>query len=293
MDTEKENSEKRFRDVIIVDIQKLENIKNKISKDGVFKFYVISDFDRTLTKLFINGERVHSIISVLRNSDYLIPEYNEKAKALFNQYHPIEINPKILLKEKKKLMEEWWKRHFEILIKFGLNKKHIEKILNSGKIKLRERALEFFNLLSQNQIPLLIISSSGLGSEAISMFLKKEGKLYPNIYIVSNCLEWDEKENFIGVKDPIIHSINKDGSLIRKLPFFKVIKNRRNALLLGDNIEDCQMINGLNYKNVIKIGFLNEEIGENLNAYKNNFDILILDDGEMNYVNDLLKEIIF
>jgi len=52
------------------------------------------------------------------------------------------------------------------------------------------------------------------------------------------------------------------------------------------------MIKGLNYKNVIKVGFLNEEIKKNLEAYRQNFDVLILNDGDMNYVNNLLKEMI-
>jgi 5'-nucleotidase len=293
MEIEKENSKEKFENIIIVDNERLESLKNEISEDGILKFYVISDFDRTLTKLFVNGEKIHSLISILRNGDYLVPEYGEQAKALFNQYHPIEIDPKIPLIEKKKITEEWWKRHFEVLIKFGLNKKHIEKIIDSGKIKLREGGLEFLDFLYQNQIPLLIISSSGLGNEAISQVLKKEGKLYSNIYIISNFLEWDEKGNFIGAKEPIIHSMNKNGSLIKKLPIFKIIKNKRNLLLLGDNIEDCQMIDGLDYKNVIKIGFLNEEIDKNLNVYKNNFDVLILNDGDMNYLNNLLREIVY
>jgi len=51
---------------MIVDPKKLENLKDKIPKDGVFKFYVISDFERTLTNLFVKGERITPLISILR-----------------------------------------------------------------------------------------------------------------------------------------------------------------------------------------------------------------------------------
>jgi len=281
-----------MKNVIIIAPKKFENLKNKISEDGVLKFYVVSDFERTLTNLFVKGERIPSLISILRNGNYLNPRYRRLAKDLFDQYHPIEINPKIPLREKQKRIVEWWKRHYEILIKFGFNKKHIEKVINSGKIKFREESLEFLDSLYQYRIPLLIISSSGLGREAISMTFKKKGRLYPNIYVISNFLQWNGNGNLVGVKEPIIHSTNKNGSIIKKSSAFKAIKNRRNVLLLGDNIEDCQMIKGLNYKNVIKVGFLNEEIKKNLEAYRQNFDVLILNDGDMNYVNNLLKEMI-
>jgi len=281
-----------MKNVIIIAPKKFENLKNKISEDGVLKFYVVSDFERTLTNLFVKGERIPSLISILRNGNYLNPRYRRLAKDLFDQYRPIEINPKIPLREKQKRMVEWWKRHYEILIKFGFNKKHIEKVINSGKIKFREESLEFLDSLYQYRIPLLIISSSGLGIEAVSMALKKKGRLYPNIYVISNFLQWNGNGNLVGVKEPIIHSTNKNGSIIKKSSAFKAIKNRRNVLLLGDNIEDCQMIKGLNYKNVIKVGFLNEEIKKNLEAYRQNFDVLILNDGDMNYVNNLLKEMI-
>ncbi len=285
-----ESLTKKIKNVIIVDPKKFENLKNRISEDGVLKFYVISDFERTLTNLFIKGERTPSLISILRNGNYLNPGYSRLAKDLFDQYHPIEINSEIPLREKQKRMTEWWKRHYEILIKFGFNKKHIKKVVNSERVKFREGSLEFLDFLYQYRIPLLIISSSGLGIEAVSMTFKKKGRLYPNIYVISNFLQWDGKGNLVGIKEPIIHSTNKNGSMIKKSSTFKVVKNRRNILLLGDNIEDCQIINGLNYKNVIKVGFLNEGVEKNLEAYKKNFDVLILNDGDMNFVNNLLKE---
>lgn len=52
------------------------------------------------------------------------------------------------------------------------------------------------------------------------------------------------------------------------------------------------MIKGFDYKNIIKVGFLNENIEENLEQYKHNFDVVIINDGSMNYVNKLLREIV-
>ncbi len=62
--------------------------------------------------------------------------------------------------------------------------------------------------------------------------------------------------------------------------------------MLGDNLEDIGMVDGFEYDNLLKIGFLNENIEENLENYKKAFDIVILNDGSMEFVNNLLKEII-
>jgi 5'-nucleotidase len=73
---------------------------------------------------------------------------------------------------------------------------------------------------------------------------------------------------------------------------FEIVKNRKNVLLLGDGLGDIGMIMGFNYDNLIKIGFLNEEVEKCLEEYKNNYDIVILNDSDMNFVNELLKDLI-
>ena len=52
------------------------------------------------------------------------------------------------------------------------------------------------------------------------------------------------------------------------------------------------MITGFDYDNLIKIGFLNEKVDENIEKYKENFDIILLNDTNINYVNELVKEIV-
>jgi len=278
--------------IIIANLNNFERIKKEISKQGKEKLHVLADFDRTLTYSFVNGEEVPSMISILRKENYLTPDYSEKAHALFDKYHPIEINPDIPLEKKKKAMLEWWKSHFDLLIKCGLNKKDLEKAVKSEKIKLREGASEFFDLLHKNNIPLIILSSSGLGGDAISMCLKYKGELYDNMHIVSNSYIWDKNGNAKGIKEPIIHSMNKAEISIKNYPIYKEVKNRKNVLLLGDNIEDLGMIEGFDYNHLIKLGFLNQDIEINLRSYKKNFDVVLLNDSDMRYASKLLKELI-
>ena len=281
-----------LEDVVITNEPELDKIKAKISKDGDFRLHVLADFDKTLTKAFVKGKKIPSVISILRDGNYLTQNYAEKADALFQKYHPIEINPKISLIEKKKAMHEWWRTHFDLLIKEKLNKKDIEKVVNSGKIELRDGCQEFIEFLYKYNIPLVIMSSAGLGYESIAIYLEKYGVLYNNIHIISNEFIWDKNGYAVSIKEPIIHAMNKDETMIKDFPTFKSIKERKNVILLGDNIEDVGMVEGFNYKNLIKIGFLNENVEENLPYYKKAYDILILNDSNMRYINDLLKKII-
>jgi 5'-nucleotidase len=278
--------------IVIARLEKLEAVKLNFKSGGAQKIHILSDFDRTLTTAFVQGKSVPSLISVLRDGDYLTPGYRAKAQGLYNKYHPIEIDSLIPLAEKKKAMEKWWRSHFELLIQYKLNKKDMVKVVESGKVKLRQGAGEFFDLLHKHSIPLVIMSSSGLGCESISLFLEKQGYFFDNIHIASNIFEWDKDGYAVKVREPIIHAFNKDETMVRDFPFFESIKNRKNVLLLGDSLGDIGMIEGFEYDNLIKIGFLNEAVEQNLPEFKKNFDVVLLNDSSMDYVNELLKDII-
>lgn len=280
------------KDIIISDRVKLGEIKEKIIDDGPVKLHVVSDFDKTLTSCFVGGKKIVSLISILRDGHYLSSDYSQKAQALYDKYHPLEIDPNIPPEEKEKIMYEWWSFHYNLLAQSGLNKKDIKKAAETDKISFRPGALEFFDFLNKNEIPLLILSGSGLGEEVISLFLEEHKILYSNIFIVSNTFVWDKNENFIRVNEPIIHSLNKDYSSVKKFPFYKKIKERKNIVLLGDGVEDAKMVEGFDYDNIIKIGFLNENSQEQLTDFKNNYDVIILNDGSMDYVNVLLRELV-
>lgn len=277
--------------IVVVNQERLEELKQKIKEEGKDKLHVIADFDRTLTKAFVEGRKVPSIISVLRDRDYLTYDYPEKAKALFDKYHPIEIDPNISIEEKKEKMHEWWMAHFDLLIKSGLNKKDLESVVDEGVIQFRNGALEFLDFLYNNKIPLVIMSSSGLG-DAISIYLEKQGRLYDNICIISNSYEWNSDGRAIRVKEPIIHTFNKTEISLESNPEYNEVKKRKNVILLGDSLGDIGMVEGFDYENLIKIGFLNEGVEENLEAYKKVFDVVLLNDADMDYIMGLVKEIV-
>lgn len=278
-------------EIIIKDQNKLAEIIQKMSAGGPEKFHVLSDFDRTITRAFApDGSEVPSLISVLRDEGYLTADYPDKAKALFAYYHAMEIDPSVPKEEKKTAMKEWWTKHFELLVASRLNKKDVEKAVLSERLRLRESAKDFLEFLRARQIPLVIMSAAGLGVEAISLFLKNQNCLFENIYIISNEFVWDENGNAIGIKQPIIHSLNKDETILKDFPFFSEVAERKNVMLIGDSPDDVDMILGFEYENLLKIGFWNKPAPENEAVYRENYDVLIKNDGTMEKVNEILRQ---
>ncbi|MFH1744918.1 MAG: hypothetical protein ABH881_01990 [bacterium] len=280
-----------MKNIIVSDEKRFEKIEKAFQEGGLDNVHVLADFDKTLTIAFVDGEKTPSIISVLRDGNYLTKDYADKAHALYNKYHPFENDPNIPKEEKKKMMSEWWTAHFKLLIDSGLNIEDIRKITKSKKIKFRDGFAKLTCFLKDNNIPLVIMSSSGLGHVFISEKLREEEKLSDNIHIISNSFEWDEKGRAIAVKQPIVHGANKDETLIQNFPeIFEIVKKRRNVILLGDSLGDARMAEGFDCDNLIKIGFFNNK--ENKDAYKDFYDILILNDSSLDFVNDFLKKII-
>ena len=273
--------------------ESFKEIERKIATSGAKKLHIIADFDRTLTTAFVNGVPTPSITAILRDHNYLTPDYPARAKALYAHYGKIERDPGVPKEKKKLIMEEWWTSHFKLLHECGLHRKDIEKAMTSGVVMFRPGVKEFLKILNENRIPLVIMSASGLGGEAIRKFFEHEKVLLPNVYIISNEFVWDEKGNAIDVKKPIITGVNKDETLLQSFPVYEIIKDRNNVILLGDNFGDVGMIEGFPYDNLLKIGFLNVDVdATSLKHFSDHYDALILHDGPFDFVNSILKTII-
>ena len=51
------------------------------------------------------------------------------------------------------------------------------------------------------------------------------------------------------------------------------------------------MADGLEYNNILKIGFLNSDVETKLETYKKHFDVVITNDSDFSFIYDLLKEL--
>jgi 2-hydroxy-3-keto-5-methylthiopentenyl-1-phosphate phosphatase len=57
-------------------------------------------------------------------------------------------------------MTIWWKKHLDLLVTSGLHKKDIQSIIDSRLIEIRDGVKYFLRFLSENNIPLVIISAN-------------------------------------------------------------------------------------------------------------------------------------
>ncbi|MCB9359215.1 hypothetical protein H6503_04750 [Candidatus Woesearchaeota archaeon] len=279
-----------MENIIIVDKKKLSEKIQSIREDGKENLHIVSDFDQTLTKAFHDGQKTHSSFAQIRGRGYLDPEYVKQSYELFDYYYPIEISPEVSQEEKNRCMQEWWEKHLDLMIKYGMKRSILQEIATKGELHPRGMLMELMSLMEEEDIPLLILSA-GLG-DVIMEFLKAERKLTKNLHVISNFYRFNDAGEVIGYQSKVIHTFNKNEYGIRDTDYFKEVEHRKNVILLGDNLGDCNMADGLEHSNVIKIGFLNENVDEFLPLFKKEFDIILLDDQDLGYVIDLVSGIL-
>lgn len=279
-----------MQDVIIVNQKEFDIKLKKIKNDTASQLHILADFDNTLTKAYINGEKFDSAIAQIRKNNYLSKDYVQKAFALYDKYHPIEIDPNISNDDKNKYMIEWWTEHLKLKIASGMNKSVLEDIITKDKIQLRENAIEFFKLAKKKEIPILILSA-GLG-DLITGVLEKHKCNFDNIHVISNFYDYNTDGTIKGYKGKIIHSFNKDETEIKLLPHYKKIETRKNIILLGDNLGDLEMSKGIDYKTILNIAFFNyKDKPELIDDYKKQYNVIITNDGSMDFIVKLIKEL--
>ena len=273
-------------------IESIDEIRMNFWKWGHSKIHVLADFDRTLTKNFVDGEEKPSLTSVLRREGILWQEYAKKATDLYNHYYPIEISSTISLQQKKEEMTIWWETHMQLLVDTWINQKDIEYAVWLGKIELRDWVKEFLQFLDNKNIPLVIMSANALGIESIHDFLELEGYNMNNIDIISNWFIWDKSGKAIGYKQPLIHTFNKDETTLSSFPdISNKISDRKNVILLWDSEGDPGMIEWFDADNLLKVWFLNKNKEELEQRYRQLYDVVICDDGNFDFINTFLENI--
>ncbi|KAF2318157.1 hypothetical protein GH714_001430 [Hevea brasiliensis] len=273
---------------VVDNVLSLQNKIAAIRRAGPSKLQVIADFDGTLTKYMVNGRRGQSSHSLLRQGN---PEFDAKRKALYEYYHPLEFSPTIPIQEKTKLMEEWWGKTHNLLIEGGLTYDAIGESVADSAITFREGVVELFEFLEERDIPVLIFSA-GLADIIEEVLRQKVHRCFRNVKIVSNRMIFDDDGRLISFKGKLIHSLNKNehaldmaapvhehlGDVDGVIDDNASVKKRTNVLLLGDHLGDLGMSDGLEYETRISVGFLNDNIENNLASYRKAFDVVYLND---------------
>ena len=197
------------------------------------------------------------------------------------------MDPKIPNEEKKEIMTKWFRAHLQLMVDCGLTEEIVRTVAKS-KVIARGGFEKMINFTIGHKIPLVILSS-GVG-DIIREFLLQNNYLENNVHLISNLFEWKEGKA-IAVKEPVIASFNKSNFGVKDKFFLEKLVGRKNVLVMGDVISDLDMIKPEKYDNILSIGFVNSAVEKHLEEYKKYFDVLILNDGPLDFVNGLLKEL--
>ena len=130
-----------------INSNKLNNIK--LDKDN---FYVLIDFDRTLTK----GNSI-SCWRVLYYSNLLGENFQKEYDIIHDKTFPKDNEHKKL---KEQAYSERFKDYMELLKQNHFNNDIVKKAVQKTDLKLREGAKNFLKQMNDNNIPIIIISCS-------------------------------------------------------------------------------------------------------------------------------------
>ncbi|KDR22681.1 7-methylguanosine phosphate-specific 5'-nucleotidase [Zootermopsis nevadensis] len=272
--------------VRIHDKLRVQNMIMSLIDGGREKLQIISDFDRTLTKQHVDGKPTMSSFCIFSHCSQVPSVYKEQDEVLRQRYRPIEMDPNMSREEKAKQMVNWYQEAEKLLYGFEFQTKELEDVVRDGGTELREGTNIMLQSLQAAQVPVLVFSA-GLG-DSVSAVLRYYSVLLPNVHIISNYLRFNGlKVN--GLQGDIIHSFNKNEHALEKSGYFQVLASRSNVLLLGDELGDAAMADGVqNAGTVLKIGFLYDRVEERLEEFLKHFDIVLIDDQTMDVVNGIL-----
>ena len=217
--------------------------------------------------------------------------FAEEAQKLFNKYYPMEVSAELSQGEKVKACEEWWGKNHALLMDLGLTKEKMKSGVAAGfgEIILRGGYKQWVDFLEALQVP-LIIFSAGL-ADVIEEFLKLSSYEHKNIKILSNKMIFDEASSVLtGFDGKIIHTYNKGLIAFDNLDGI-VDVGRNNILLVGDSEGDVKMADGIDTNVVFKIGYLNHNEEQLLSKYLGIYDVVIMGDPDMTFVDTVTRSI--
>jgi len=144
--------------------------------------------------------------------------------------------------------------------------------------------------LESQAVP-LIVMSAGLGDIIEAMFRQHHAG-FSGLHVIANRYDFDQYGLVVGNSEPVIHTFNKNDVTLHGLPDYEAIRRRRNVVLLGDSASDPEMVIGFDYDHLLKVGLLNEKVEERLPAFRAAYDVVVIGDGGLEPVINLLEQIL-
>ncbi|CAO3610363.1 unnamed protein product [Cunninghamella blakesleeana] len=267
----------------------------KIIQGGNKNLHFICDFDMTISRHWVRNkvtdalERNASSHGIPARYDKLSPEFKKETARLYNTYYPVEIDRSLTFEEKVPSMIQWWTKAHENMVKQNLTRQDIVNMVEQVSIELRSGVDKVFEKCRDLDVPFLVFSA-GIGN-IIEQILKNRQLYFDNMHIVSNMMKFNDQDVCVGFNDPLIHVFNKSEFQLETTPYYSLIEDRTNVILVGDSLGDLQMSQGVKHDLCLNIGFLNHDIEQLEPRYLQAFDIVIEGDANMIPILEILKQL--
>lgn len=258
-------------------INNSEKLKNTNFKEN--DFYVVIDFDRTLTTSDSSGSW-----NVLENAELFSKDFVKESHKLIDIYYPYEIDYTLDFKTKEKYMEEWYYGNMDLFYKYGLTHSILLECVKNSTTTLREGTKGFLTQMKDKNIPVIILSA-GIGN-VITEILRLNNCDFDNVHVISNFIEF-ENDKMLPFTSNMIHSLNKNLTVLPN-ELKNEICNKKYILLMGDLIEDISMSPKEDLHRTLTIGFLETKVNENLSYYNKNFDVVFTENASFKDVENLI-----
>tara|TARA_B110000285_G_C14989635_1_gene545623 strand:+ start:267 stop:1034 length:768 start_codon:yes stop_codon:yes gene_type:complete len=206
-------------------------------------------------------------MKVMLECDRFTADQKKQVRDDFLKYWPVEQDPTIPLHLKSEKMLEWWVSNLKLFSSTDFNLTHadFQKMVFSSKLVLRHGFIQMVQKLQEGKIPLVVVSGGvkAIIDVALNHTLNEARRIgngvndeigykelldYYNVTVLSNEFIFEEKEGFEETvvngynQSKILHSMNKK-DFVNKIAIDDIRgKMRPNVILLGDIIEDCEMV---------------------------------------------------
>lgn len=248
--------------------KKINKLREKMNKSNI---YVFMDYDKTIT-----SNKSEDSWDTIANRKVMGEELANGLNGYYQKYGPIELDYTINIEEKEKYIIEWYQKCMELYYTYHLTKEKLKQCIDNSNLELRNGVKDFLFKLYKNNIPVIILSA-GIGN-VIEQFLKKEECFYDNMTIISNFIKFHENGKMIKFSDNMIHTLNKNIDKLGDLKIKEEMETKEYRIVIGDLVEDINMMGNYPDNKALKIGFLNTNVAENLGIYIKNFDIVLSED---------------
>ena len=256
-----------------------------LRRGGARDAHLILDFDKTLTHP--DGETSWSI---LRKHPDLSAGFHAATAALFARFHPVEVDPKLSVAERRAAMDEWWNEAHGLLLAERVRRESFAELVEAVEIQYRRGVGEMLALAREKGVPVLVLSA-GLG-DLIDASLARQAD-WAHLHCISNHLKFDEKGVGSGFAHANITTFTKNEAQLGLLhpAWEQEMRERRNAIVVGDSVGDAAMADGIAHEVVLRVGYLNPGQESSLAEYRAAFDVVLQNDFSLDFITELLREL--